>query len=76
MVHPACVHSYAATTSGLAWPNGESDEGGLEELVESIPNRRFNSAFSARNSSIARACSTTRAASSSYDGRPPGCCTT
>jgi hypothetical protein len=62
---------------GAGLVNGESDDGGFEELVESIPNRRFNSAFSARrsanstrSSSITRACCTTKAASSSYDGRP------
>src|SRR5206468_1806522 len=33
---------------GAGLTNGESNDGGLEELVESIPNRRFNSAFSAR----------------------------
>src|SRR3954451_16262977 len=62
--------------------NGESDDGGFDELVEFIPNRRFNSAFSAssaatrvRSSAITRACSTTSAASSSYDGRPSPACT-
>ena len=62
--------------------NGESDEGGFDELVEFIPNRRFNSAFSAssaatrtRSSAITRVCSMTKAASSSYDGRPSPACT-
>ena len=67
---------------GAGLVNGESDDGGLDELVESMPNRRFSSAFSAssaatraRSSSITRACSATRAASSSYDGRPSPACT-
>jgi hypothetical protein len=62
--------------------NGESDDGGFDEFVEFMPNRRFNSAFSAssaatraRSSAITRACSITRAASSSYDGRPSPACT-
>ena len=57
-------------------------DGGLDELVEFIPNRRFNSAFSTssaatrvRSSAITPACSMTRAASSSYDGRPSPACT-
>ena len=46
------------------------DDGGRDEFVESMPSRRFNSAFSAsspatrpRSSAITRACSTTRASS-------------
>ena len=68
---------------GAGLVNGESDDGGFDELVEFMPNRRFSSAFSAssaatrsRSSSITRACSRTRAASSSYDGRPSPTCTT
>ena len=67
---------------GAGLTNGESDDGGFDELVEFMPNRRFSSAFSAssaatrsRSSAITRACSTTRAASSSYDGRPSPACT-
>ena len=67
---------------GAGLVNGESDDGGLDELVEFMPNRRFSSAFSdssaatrARSSAITRACSATRAASSSYDGRPSPACT-
>jgi hypothetical protein len=62
---------------GVGLVNGESDDGGFDEFVEFIPNRRFNSAFSAsnaatrpRSSPTTRACSATRAASSSYDERP------
>ena len=41
--------SCAAASCGAGLTNGESDDGGFDELVESIPNRRFSSAFSASN---------------------------
>jgi hypothetical protein len=34
---------------GAGLVDGESDDGGFDEFREFIPNRRFNSAFSARN---------------------------
>jgi hypothetical protein len=46
----------------------ESSEGGIEEFVEFIPNRRRNSAFSASKVSTRATNPTISAASSSYDG--------
>jgi hypothetical protein len=46
----------------------ESFDGGVEEVVEFIPNRRRNSAFSASKVSTRATNPTTSAASSSYDG--------
>jgi hypothetical protein len=46
----------------------ESFEGGVEEFVEFIPNRRRNSAFSTSRLSTRATNPTTSATSSSYDG--------
>jgi hypothetical protein len=55
-----------------------SEDGGIEELPEFVPNRRLSAATSARNAEISArarasstACAATSAASSSYDGRTP-----
>jgi len=52
----------------LAFASIESFDGGVEEFVEFIPNRRRNSAFSVSNLSTRTANPTTSAASSSYEG--------
>lgn len=54
---------------GAGWTNGESDDGGFEEFRLFCPSRRLTSATSASSRSIRSACRTTRAASSSQDGR-------
>jgi hypothetical protein len=63
--------------------NGESDDGGFDEFRLFCPSCRFNSATSARSPAITASFAAasaanrpTRAASSSYDGRPSPACTT
>ncbi|MGI8310994.1 hypothetical protein [Saccharopolyspora hattusasensis] len=46
----------------------ESCYGGVEEFVESIPNLRFSSAFSARSAATSADSAVTNSASCSYDG--------
>ncbi|QIZ37061.1 hypothetical protein [Saccharopolyspora sp. ASAGF58] len=46
----------------------ESCDGGVEEFVESIPNLRFSSAFSARSAATSADSAVTNSASCSYDG--------
>ena len=52
----------------MAFAAGPSVLGGCEEFEESRPTCRRNASNSTRNASINTACSTTKAANSSYEG--------
>ncbi|SHL54816.1 hypothetical protein SAMN05443637_1441 [Pseudonocardia thermophila] len=55
---PGCRPLRRRNERGADLANGESDDGGFEEFREFCPNRRVNSAFSARNAvTSARNCS-------------------